>query len=94
MDSWCGFPYSDSSPGFAPSVGTMLKNFGGDYEKAATAYCGLEAIVTAPDGTTSTGVILDGFDDAWVLSPGSIDLMYNFVRSFPLFLPARLKRER
>ena len=75
--SWCGFPYTDATPGFAPSVGTMLANFGGDYVKAATAYCGLEAVVTAPNGKTKTMVIGDGFDDTWVRTPGSIDIMYD-----------------
>lgn len=31
---------------FAPSVGTMLKNFNYDYVKAAKAYCGREAEIT------------------------------------------------
>lgn len=80
--SWCGFPYNDNVPGFAPSVGTMLKNFGGDYTKAATAYCGLEAEV-CNGSNCMTMVIADGFDDAWVLSPGSIDIIYNsFIKLF------------
>ena len=41
----------------------MLANFGGDYRAAGTAYCGLEAKFTAPDGSTSTLYIADGFDD-------------------------------
>jgi len=53
----------------------MLSNFGGDYNKAATAYCGLEAKVTDPKtGNSITGFICDGFDDKWVKSAGSIDL--------------------
>jgi hypothetical protein len=32
----------------------MLSNFNWDYEAAAKAYCGLEAIVTTPDGRTAT----------------------------------------
>lgn len=64
-NSWCGCPYTDSTPGFAPSVGTMLKNFGGDYSKAGKAFCGLEAKFTAPDGKTSLLYIADGFDDKW-----------------------------
>ena len=75
--SWCEFQYNDDSPVFAPSVGTMRKNFGYDNEAAATAYCGLEAIVTTPDGKSKTMYLGDGFDDAWVLSPGSIDIMHN-----------------
>lgn len=63
-------PTQDSVPGFAPSVGSMLGNFGESYEKAATAYCGLEASFETTDGKTALLVIADGFDDAWVLSPG------------------------
>merc|ERR1711939_792020 len=73
--SWCQTYYQDDWPCFAPSVGTMLSNFGGDYNKAATAYCGLEAKVTDPKtGNSITGFICDGFDDKWVKSAGSIDL--------------------
>jgi len=76
--SWCGFPYKDSSPLFAPSVQTMLNNFGGNYEKAATAYCGLEAVVKNPhNGKTMTLVIGDGFASEWLRSPLSIDIMYD-----------------
>ena len=75
--SWCEFEYNDDSPIFAPSVGTMRANFDGDNAAAAAAYCGLEAIVTTPDGASMTMVIGDGFDDAWVLSPGSIDIMHD-----------------
>ena len=45
----------------APSVQTMLNNFGGDYTKAATAYCGLEVEITTPSGVTKTAYIVDGF---------------------------------
>ncbi|GAA5857692.1 hypothetical protein JCM1840_000869 [Sporobolomyces johnsonii] len=75
--SWCGFPYSDSLPGFAPSLSTMLNNFGGNYEAAATAYCGLEAVVTTPDGRSATLYIADAFDDTWVRTPASIDVIYD-----------------
>ncbi|GAA6025298.1 hypothetical protein JCM8202_002682 [Rhodotorula sphaerocarpa] len=75
--SWCGFPYSDAVPGFAPSLNTMLSNFNWDYEAAATAYCGLEAVVTTPDGRTATLYIADAFDDTWVRTPSSIDVVYD-----------------
>jgi hypothetical protein len=75
--SWCEFPYDNNSPIFAPSVGTMRANFGGNNAAAAAAYCGLEAIVTAPNGKSMTMVIGDGFDDAWVRTPGSIDIMHS-----------------
>jgi hypothetical protein len=55
----------------------MLSNFGGDYNKAAEAYCGLEAVVTTPSGVTKTMYILDGFDHAWVRTAGSIDIPKN-----------------
>ncbi|KAM0747593.1 hypothetical protein T439DRAFT_383216 [Meredithblackwellia eburnea MCA 4105] len=73
--SWCGSPYDDSEPGFAPDVDTMLANFGNDYEKAATAFCGLEAVFTTPAGRTATLYLVDGFASEWVLTPGSIDVI-------------------
>ncbi|GAA5878347.1 hypothetical protein JCM3774_001994 [Rhodotorula dairenensis] len=76
-NSWCGFVYTDAVPGFAPSLKTMLNNFGGDYEAAATAYCGLEAIVTLPSGKSATLYIADAFDDTWVRTPASIDVIYD-----------------
>ncbi len=75
--SWCEFPYTNDSPVFAPSVGTMRKNFGYNNAAAASAYCGLEAIVTTSDGRSKTMYIGDGFDDAWVRTPGSIDIMHS-----------------
>ncbi|KWU42019.1 hypothetical protein RHOSPDRAFT_21948, partial [Rhodotorula sp. JG-1b] len=73
--SWCGYLYSDAVPGFAPSLNTMLRNFNYDYEAAATAYCGLEAVVTTPDGRTATLYVADAFDDTWVRTPSSIDVV-------------------
>ncbi|GAA5969843.1 hypothetical protein JCM8115_005800 [Rhodotorula mucilaginosa] len=73
--SWCGSPYTDAVPGFAPSLKTMLSNFNWDYEAAAKAYCGLEAIVTTPDGRTATLYLADAFDDTWVRTPSSIDVV-------------------
>lgn len=69
-------------PGFAPSVGTMLGNFNDVYEDAGKAYCGLEARFTRPNGNTALLVIDDGFDDAWVLSPGSVDIILGSVSFF------------
>jgi hypothetical protein len=74
--SWCGYPYNDNTNGFAPDVSVMLRNFGGNYEKAAKAYCGLEAIVTTPKGKFKM-YIADGFDPRWVRTPGSIDIPKN-----------------
>ncbi|GAA5908118.1 hypothetical protein JCM6882_005945 [Rhodosporidiobolus microsporus] len=75
--SWCGFPYSDAVPGFAPSLKTMLANFNGSYEAAATAFCGLEATVIGKDGRNATLYIADAFDDTWVRTPASIDVVYD-----------------
>ncbi|GAA5874700.1 hypothetical protein JCM16303_002956 [Sporobolomyces ruberrimus] len=76
-NSWCYYPYNDDTPGFAISLKTMLDNFDGDAMAARKAYCGLEAIVKNPDGTQLTLYVADAFDDAWVLTPNSIDVMYN-----------------
>ncbi|BGP32580.1 hypothetical protein JCM10296v2_004361 [Rhodotorula toruloides] len=82
-NSWCGFPYDDSVPGVAPSLKTMLNNFGGDYQAAATAYCGLEMVVTTPDGKSATLYIADAFDDTWVRTPSSLDIIYgSFAKLF------------
>lgn len=71
-ESWCQTKYQDDWLCFAPSVGTMLNNFGGDYSAATKAYCGREVKVTYK-GKSTLAFICDGFDDKWVLSPGSID---------------------
>lgn len=75
--SWCGYPYDDSLPGFAPDVSIMLANFGNSWTEAGKAYCGLEAEFTTPDGLTTLLYIADGFDPAWVRTPGSVDVIYN-----------------
>ncbi|BGP48663.1 hypothetical protein JCM10450v2_004539 [Rhodotorula kratochvilovae] len=76
-NSWCGFPYDNNVPGFAPSLKTMLASTGGDYEAAAKMYCGLEAVVTTPEGKTMTLYLADAFDDTWVLTPSSIDIIHG-----------------
>lgn len=80
--SWCGFPYNDNSRLFAPSVGTMLRKYGGNYEAAAKAHCGMIARVKHPNGKVVELVIGDGFDDRWVRKPGSIDIMHNAFNAF------------
>ncbi|GAA5925246.1 RlpA-like double-psi beta-barrel domain-containing protein [Sporobolomyces koalae] len=75
--SWCYYPYNDATPGFAISLKTMLANYGGDATAARQAYCGLEAVVTTPDGTSLTLYVADAFDDTWVRTPTSIDVMYD-----------------
>ncbi|KAK4047140.1 hypothetical protein OIV83_005592 [Microbotryomycetes sp. JL201] len=80
--SWCEFPYSDNTPGFAPSYRTMVHvNFGGRNDAAANAYCGLEAEFFTPDGRKATLFLVDAFADPWVLTPTSVDIIKN---SFPL----------
>ncbi|KAL8283936.1 hypothetical protein RQP46_005368 [Phenoliferia psychrophenolica] len=79
--SWCGFPYTDATPGFAPSLSRMLQGYG-SRELAGPAYCGLEAKMHNPDGTTTIGYIIDAFDDTWVRTPKSIDIMYDLFTKF------------
>ncbi|GAA5911367.1 hypothetical protein JCM8208_005232 [Rhodotorula glutinis] len=76
--SWCEFPYDDSVPGFAPSLKTMLSSFSGDAQAAKTGFCGLWADVYSPKtGSTTKLMIADAFDDTWVLTPASIDVIYG-----------------
>lgn len=44
---------------------------------AGKLFCGLEAIVSTPDGKSATMFIGDAFDDRWVLTPTSIDVAYG-----------------
>lgn len=74
--SWCYFPYYDDNPGFAPDLTVMMDGFDTN-ELAGAAYCGLEALVTAPNGNQMLLYILDAFDPAWVKEPGSIDIIYD-----------------
>ncbi|KDE03694.1 hypothetical protein MVLG_05825 [Microbotryum lychnidis-dioicae p1A1 Lamole] len=85
-NSWCGFPYDDTTPGFAISLKTMLANFGNNYEKAAKAFCGMEAEITSKSGKKIKLVLVDAFDDRWVRTPNSIDMITN---SFAKFNGAR-----
>lgn len=80
--SWCGYTYYNSDPVFAVS----LKKMGGaTYNSNPTAWrqqtaqhCGLEAKVTDPKtGKSMLMYIGDAFDDRWVLSPSSIDIMID-----------------
>ena len=80
-NSWCGYPYKDYSPVFAPDIGIMTNGTNAVWPNPmwstfATQYCGLEAKVYNPK--TDTTVLLyvgDAFDSKWVVSPGSIDIM-------------------
>ncbi|GAA5999812.1 hypothetical protein JCM10207_005922 [Rhodosporidiobolus poonsookiae] len=76
--SWCEFPYDDTVPGFAPSLNTMLSSFDNDATATKTGLCGLEAKVYSPaTGKTVDLIIADAFDDDWVLTPASIDVIYG-----------------
>ena len=65
-------------------VAAELKNFGGDWEAACTAYCDYEARVTTPDGKSVYLQLMDGFDPAWIREPGSIDVITGSVSRVPL----------
>lgn len=60
----------------------MLNNFGDDYRAAGTAYCGLEAKLTAPNGNVEYLYVADGFDDAWIREPGSVGEFASSLFSF------------
>jgi hypothetical protein len=83
-NSWCYYPYRDSTPGFAISLGAMLADAGGDATRAREMYCGLEAVVTTPSGKTLTLYVADAFDDACVFS-----FSFYFLSSSSLRLPFR-----
>lgn len=83
--SWCWYPYSDSTPGFAPSLSTMLNAAGGDETAAREMWCGREAVVKTSDGKSVTLYITDAFDDTWVRTPNSIDVVYGSVSRPPAF---------
>ncbi|KAJ3371318.1 hypothetical protein HDU91_005345 [Kappamyces sp. JEL0680] len=74
--SWCRFPYKDYSNGFAPSLRAM-----GNNDAGRNAYCGLEAVVKI-NGVEKTMYIIDAFDDRWVITPGSIDIMAHAWEGF------------
>ncbi|KWU42025.1 hypothetical protein RHOSPDRAFT_36438 [Rhodotorula sp. JG-1b] len=68
----------DAVPGFAPSLATMLASFDQDSAAAKRAFCGLEAEVYSPrTGKTVTLYIADAFDDKWVRTPSSIDVLHD-----------------
>ncbi|KAI8912059.1 hypothetical protein DFJ77DRAFT_502117 [Powellomyces hirtus] len=79
--SWCGYPYKDYTPGFAPDILQMTGGVHAVYPHpkwapSAQKYCGLEAIVKNPvNGKTMKLYIVDAFDHQYVKSPGSIDVM-------------------
>lgn len=71
----------DDVPGFAPSLKTMLSSFNSDATAAKKAFCGLKATVYSPKtGRQVPMIIADAFDDKWVRTPNSIDVIYGSVR--------------
>ncbi|KAF5579435.1 hypothetical protein FPCIR_11093 [Fusarium pseudocircinatum] len=80
--SWCGYKYYNSDPVFAPSLKAMggaTYNSNPDaWRQQTRKYCGLEAKVTDP--TTGKSLLMyigDSFDDQWVRTPASIDIMID-----------------
>ncbi|KAF5022178.1 hypothetical protein F66182_5765 [Fusarium sp. NRRL 66182] len=80
--SWCGYDYANSDALFAVS----LEKLGGArwdtnptaWREQTRKHCGLEARVTDPvTGRSKLMYIGDAFDDTWVRSPGSIDIMID-----------------
>lgn len=77
---WCGIPYNNNSPGFAPPFKMMSKNLAtwssdpSGWKQATKKYCGLEAEVTYK-GRTEKLYILDAFDPAWVKTTYAIDIL-------------------
>ncbi|KAF2753272.1 hypothetical protein EJ05DRAFT_209161 [Pseudovirgaria hyperparasitica] len=81
-NSWCGYKYSNSDPIIAVSLRRMGgATYNSDPEKwrhITKKYCGLEAKVTDPQtGKSKLMYIGDGFDEKWVKSPSSIDIMID-----------------
>jgi hypothetical protein len=80
-NSWCGYPYLDTSPVFAPDIAQMTNGLNSVWPDTnwpffAGQYCGLEAKVYNPKtGLTILLFVGDAFDHKWVLSNGSIDIM-------------------
>ncbi|GAA5846564.1 hypothetical protein JCM9279_006744 [Rhodotorula babjevae] len=75
--SWCLYPYDDNVPGFAVSLSAMLADFNGDENAARAAYCGLGATFTTSSGVSQTLYIADAFDDQYVRTSTSADVIYN-----------------
>lgn len=81
--SWCGYPYKDSTPGFAIDLQQMTNGSNAVYPNplwyiAGKQYCGLEAVVYNPNtGVKVLGYVIDAFSHQWVRTPGSIDIMID-----------------
>ncbi|KAF1928457.1 uncharacterized protein M421DRAFT_420999 [Didymella exigua CBS 183.55] len=80
--SWCAYTYYNSDPIFAVSLKAMGgKTYNSDpagWKAATQKYCGLEATVKDPKtGKQMLMYIGDAFDDRYVHSTGSIDIMID-----------------
>jgi hypothetical protein len=68
----------DNTPGFAPSLNTMLAAANGSADLARELFCGLEATITSAAGDKIVLYVADAFDDTWVRTPSSIDVVHPF----------------
>ncbi|KAL9614691.1 MAG: hypothetical protein Q9167_000820 [Letrouitia subvulpina] len=75
--SWCGYPYRDDQPLFAPSLSLMGgATSGSSWDQQRREYCGREANVTNPaNGRSKLLYIGDSFGAP--RSAGSIDIVIN-----------------
>jgi hypothetical protein len=84
-NSWCGYPYTDDTPGIAIDVWQMANNTNPQWPDPkwsfyAKQYCGREVeIINPKNGRVAILYVTDAFDHKWVKSPGSVDIM---VKSF------------
>lgn len=65
----------------------MLASFDGDSAAAKKAFCGLYAQVYSPTTDQTVALMIaDAFDDKWVRTPASIDVIYGSVscRTLPV----------
>lgn len=84
--SWCEFEYDDSMPIVAVPIDLMSswKSGGRMDENAKKHYCGKELILKAKDVNgnwqQATAYIGDAFDQRWVRTKYSLDIMYDLFR--------------
>ncbi|KAL8718963.1 MAG: hypothetical protein Q9181_008128 [Wetmoreana brouardii] len=73
--SWCGYPYSDDQPLFAPSLALMGgATSGSAWDQQRREYCGREAKVTNP-ATGASKLLYIGDSFAQPRSDGAIDIV-------------------
>ncbi len=56
----------------------MLNAANGSADLARELFCGLEATVTSAAGDKIVLYVADAFDDAWVRTPSSIDVIHPY----------------